>query len=118
MEDIYNKFKSRLCCHLNYLVSKNKIKTYAQVAEHCEIPSPRKIRKLNELILDITKEDIKDKKPLRSSLIVSKIEIINGVRVPNEDFFKLLKDQNIYHGKTDVFSIVKYHKKLLNDLLI
>ena len=51
MEDIYNKFKSRLCCHLNYLVSKNKIKTYAQVAEHCEIPSPRKIRKLNELIL-------------------------------------------------------------------
>ena len=49
MEDIYKKFKTRLCSYLNYLVSIREIKTYAEVVEYCEIPSPRKIRKLNEL---------------------------------------------------------------------
>ena len=116
MEDIYKKFKTRLCSYLNYLVSIREIKTYAEVVEYCEIPSPRKIRKLNELLLEITREDIKEKKPLRSALIVSKIEIINGVRIPNEDFFKLLKYYNIYRGKYDKISIAKFHERLIQDL--
>ena len=113
MEDIYKKFKTRLCSYLNYLVSTKEIKTYAEVVEYCEIPSPRKIRKLNELLLEITREDIKEKKPLRSALIVSKIEIINGARIPNEDFFKLLKYYNIYRGKNDKISIAKFYERLI-----
>ena len=118
MEDIYKKFKTRICSHLNYLMSIREIETYAKVAEYCEIPSPRKIRKLNELLLEITREDIKEKKPLRSALIVSKIEIINGARIPNEDFFKLLKYHNIYRGKNDKISIAKFHERLIQDLFI
>ena len=118
MEDIYKKFKTRLCSFLNYLISIREIKTYAEVAEYCEIPSPRKIRKLNELLLEITREDIKEKKPLRSALIVSKIEIVNGERIPNEDFFKLLKYYNIYRGKYDKISIAKFHERLIQDLFI
>ncbi len=118
MEDIYKKFKTRLCSYLNYLVSIKEIKTYAEVAEYCEIPSPRKIRKLNKLLLEITREDIKEKRPLRSALIVSKIEIINGVRIPNEDFFKLLKYYNIYQGKNDKISITNFYKRLIKDLFI
>ena len=118
MEDIYKKFKTRLCSYLNYLVSIREIKTYAEVVEYCEIPSPRKIRKLNELLLEITREDIKEKKPLRSALIVSKIEIINGERIPNEDFFELLRFYKIYCGKNDKISIVNFHKKLIKDLFI
>ena len=118
MEEIYKKFKTRLCSYLNYLVSIREIKTYAEVVEYCEIPSPRKIRKLNELLLEITREDIKEKKPLRSALIVSKIEIINGARIPNEDFFKLLKYYNIYRGKNDKISIAKFYERLIQNLFI
>ena len=118
MEDIYKKFKTRLCSFLNYLMSIREIKTYAEVAEYCEIPSPRKIRKLNELLIEITREDIKEKKPLRSALIVSKIEIINGERIPNEDFFKLLRYYKIYIGENDKISIANFHKKLIKDLFI
>lgn len=118
MEDIYIKFKTRLCSHLNYLMSIREIKTYAEVAEYCEIPSPGKIRKLNELLLEITKEDIIEKKPLRTALIVSKIEVVNGVRIPNEDFFKLLKCYNIYRGKNDKISITNFHKRLIENLFI
>ena len=116
MEDIYKKFETRLCSYLNYLISIREIKTYAEVVEYCEIPSPRKIRKLNELLLKITEEDIKGKKPLRSALIVSKIEIINGARIPNEDFFRLLKYYSIYRGKNDKISIAKFHERLIQDL--
>ena len=118
MEDIYIKFKTRLCSHLNYLMSIREIETYAKVAEYCEIPSPRKIRKLNELLVEITKEDIKEKKPLRSALIVSRIEITNGEHIPNEDFFKLLKYYKIYCGKNDKVSVTNFHKKLIKDLFI
>ena len=118
MEDIYKKFKTRICSRLNYLMSIREIETYAKIAEYCGIPSPRKIRKLNELLLEITREDIKEKKPLRSALIVSKIEIVNGERIPNEDFFKLLKYYKIYRGKSDKVSIANFHKKLIKDLFI
>ena len=118
MEDIYKKFKTRLCSYLNYLMSKREVKTYAEVAEYCEITSPLKIRKLNELLLEITREDFEEKKPLRSALIVSKIEIINGERIPNEDFFKLLRYYKIYIGENDKISIANFHKKLIKELFI
>ena len=117
MEENYINFKTRICCHLNYLVSINKVKTYGQVVEHCEIPSPRKIRKLNAYLIEITKEDIKNKRPLRAALVVSKIANSNYPRLPNEEFFNLLKKHKIYDGKNEVSSYYKFHKDLLKSLL-
>ena len=117
MEEKYINFKTRICCHLNYLVSINKVKTYGEVVEHCGIPSPRKIRKLNAFLIDITEEDIKNERPLRAALVVSKITNLNCPRLPNEEFFDLLKKHKIYDGKNEVTSYSKFHKELLKDLI-
>jgi len=117
MEENYINFKTRICCHLNYLVSINKVKTYGEVAEHCEIPSPMKIRKLNRFLIDITEDDIKSKKPLRAALVVSKIANLNYPRLPNEEFFNLLKKHKIYNGISEVSSYVKFHQELLKSLI-
>ena len=117
MEENYISLKTRICCHLNYLVSINRVKTYGEVVEHCEIPSPRKIRKLNAYLIEITKEDIKNKRPLRAALVVSKIANSNYPRLPNEEFFNLLKKHKIYDGKDEVSSYSKFHKELLKSLL-
>ena len=117
MEENYINFKTRICCHLNYLVSINKVKTYGEVVEHCEIPSPRKIRKLNNFLIDITEEDIKNKKPLRAAIVVSKITNLNCPRLPNEEFFDLLKKHKIYDGKNEVTSYSKFHNELLKNLI-
>ena len=117
MEDININLKTRICCYLNYLVSINETRTYGEVADHCDIPSPRKIRKLNDLLLNITEDDIKNKKPLRTALVVSKIIKFNNLNLPNEDFFILLKDYEIYNGKYDIISFYNFHKALLLKLL-
>ena len=118
MEENYISFKTRICCHLNYLVSIKRVKTYGEVVTHCEIPSPRKIRKLNAYLIDITEEDIKNERPLRAALVVSKIANLNYPRLPNEEFFNLLKKHKIYDGKNEVSSYLKFHKELLKSLLI
>ena len=117
MEENFINFKTRICCHLNYLVSINRVKTYGEVVEHCGIPSPRKIRKLNAYLIEITKEDIKNKRPLRAALVVSKIANSNYPRLPNEEFFNLLKKHKIYDGKEEVSSYLEFHKELLKSLL-
>ena len=48
MYDLPENLKTRLCCHLNYLVSIKSTSAYGKVADYCEIPPPRKIRKLLE----------------------------------------------------------------------
>ena len=87
MYDLPENLKTRLCCHLNYLVSIKSTSTYGKVADYCEIPPPRKIRKLNELLLSITKDDIINNKPLRAAVVVSKVEKRSNIAIPFEDFF-------------------------------
>jgi len=116
MQDLPENLKTRLCCHLNYLVSIKSTSTYGKVADYCEIPSPRKIRKLNELLLSITQDDIINNKPLRAAVVVSKIEKYSNSALPFEDFFDLVSSNKLYAGKKIKYSKIKFHKDILDNL--
>ena len=116
MQDLPENLKTRLCCHLNYLVSIKSTSTYGKVADYCEIPSPRKIRKLNELLLSITQDDIINNKPLRAAVVVSKVEKHQNTALPFDDFFDLVSANKLYTGKKNKNSNIEFHKDILNSL--
>ena len=100
MEENYISFKTRICCHLNYLVSIKSTSTYGKVADYCEIPSPRKIRKLNELLLSITQDDIINNKPLRAAVVVSKVVNYSNTSLPFDDWEGIsLHPAHAWHGR-------------------
>ena len=110
MYDLPENLKTRLCCHLNYLVSIKSTSTYGKVADYCEIPSPRKIRKLNELLLSITQEDITNNKPLRAAVVISKVEKYTNTALPFDDFFDLVSANKLYTDKKIKTQILSYIK--------
>ena len=116
MQDLPENLKTRLCCHLNYLVSIKSTSTYGKVADYCEIPSPRKIRKLNELLLSITQEDIINHKPLRAAVVVSKVEKYTNTALPFDDFFDLVATNKLYTVKKNKNSNIKFHREILDNL--
>ena len=116
MYDLPENLKTRLCCHLNYLVSIKSTSTYGKVADYCEIPPPRKIRKLNELLLSITQEDIINNKPLRAAVVVSKVEKFNNIVLPFDEFFDLVFANKLYNGYKNKNSKIKFYKDLLDNL--
>ena len=116
MQDLPENLKTRLCCHLNYLVSIKSTSTYGKVADYCEIPSPRKIRKLNELLLSITQDDIINNKPLRAAVVVSKVEKYQNTALPFDDYFDLVSANKLYTGKKNKNSNIEFHKDILNSL--
>ena len=116
IQDLPENIKTRLCCHLNYLVSIKSTSTYGKVADHCEIPPPRKIRKLNELLLSITKDDIINNKPLRAAVVVSKVEKHSNIAIPFEDFFDLVYANMLCNKKNNKNSNIKFHKDILENL--
>ena len=78
MEDISINFETRVSSYLNFLISVKETRTYSEIADKCGIKPPGKIRKINRILLKITENDIIDKKPIRSAVIVSKINKMNG----------------------------------------
>ena len=75
MEDISINFETRVSSYLNYLISVKETRTYSEIADKCDIKPPGKIRKISRILLKITENDIIDKKPIRSAVIVSKINL-------------------------------------------
>jgi len=116
MQYLPENLKTRLCCHLNYLVSIKSTSTYGKVADYCEIPSPRKIRKLNELLLSITQEDIINNRPLRAAVVVSKVEKYSNITLPFDDFFDLVSANKLYTDKKNKNSNIELHKDILHNL--
>ena len=80
------------------------------------IKPPGKIRKISRILLKITENDIIDKKPIRSAVIVSKINKMNGNNIPHEDFFLFLSKNKIYNGEKNIKSYTQFHKKLIKEL--
>ena len=116
MEDISINLETRVSSYLNFLISIKETRTYSEIANQCEIQSPGKIRKISQILLKITENDIINKKPIRSAVIVSKINQINGIKIPHEDFFLILSKNKIYNGENNIKSYTKFHKKLINEL--
>ena len=116
MEDISINLETRISSYLNYLISVKETRTYAELADNCEIPPPGKIRKIINILLKITENDIINKKPIRSAVIVSKINKINGNNIPHEEFFLILSKYKIYNGQNNLKSYSQFHKKLINEL--
>ena len=102
MEDISINFETRVSSYLNFLISVKETRTYSEIADKCDIKPPGKIRKINWILLKITKNDIIDKKPIRSAVIVSKINKMNGNNIPHEDFFLFLS-KNVFLTKKNFF---------------
>ena len=116
MEDISINFETRVSSYLNFLISVKETRTYSEIADKCDIKPPGKIRKINRILLKITENDIIDKKPIRSAVIVSKINKMNGNNIPHEDFFLFLSKNKIYNGEKNIKSYTQFHKKLIREL--
>lgn len=116
MEDISINFETRVSSYLNFLISVKETRTYSEIADKCHIKPPGKIRKISRILLKITENDIIDKKPIRSAVIVSKINKMNGNNIPHEDFFLFLHKNKIYNGEKNIKSYTQFHKKLIREL--
>ena len=116
MEDISINFETRVSSYLNFLISVKETRTYLEIADKCDIKPPGKIRKISRILLKITEKDIIDKKLIRSAVIVSKINKMNGNNIPNEDFFLFLSKHKIYNGEKNIKSYTQFHKKLIGKL--
>ena len=116
MEDISINFETRVSSYLNYLISVKETRTYLEIADKCDIKPPGKIRKISRILLNITENDIIDNKPIRSAVIVSKINKMNGNNIPHEDFFLFLSKNKIYNGEKNIKSYTQFHKKLIKEL--
>ena len=108
MEDISINFETRVSSYLNFLISVNETRTYSEIADKCDIKPPEKIRKISRILLKIAENDIIDKKPIRSAVIVSKINKMNGHNIPHEDFFLFLSKNKIYNGEKNIKSYEPY----------
>ena len=62
------------------------------------------------------KRAIIDKKPIRSAVIVSKINKMNGNNIPHEEFFLFLSKNKIYNGEKNIKSYTQFHRKLIKEL--
>ncbi len=116
MEDISINFETRVSSYLNFLISVKETRTYSEIADKCDIKSPGKIRKISRILLKITKNDIVDDKPIRTAVIISKINKMNGHNIPHEDFFLFLSQNKIYNGEKNIKSYTQFHKKLIREL--
>ena len=116
MEDISINFETRVSSYLNFLISVKETRTYSEIADKCDIKPPGKIRKISRILLKITKNDIIDDKPIRTAVIVSKINKMNGNDIPHEDFFLFLSKHKIYNGEKNIKSYTQFHKKLIREL--
>ena len=88
-----------------------------------QIVHPHHVKKINDekaffdkLEKLITENDMIDKKPIRSAVIVSKINKMNGNNIPHEDFFLFLSKNKIYNGEKNIKSYTQFHKKLIREL--
>ena len=116
MEDISINFETRVSSYLNFLISVKETRTYSEIADKCDIKPPGKIRKISRILLKITENDIIDKKPIRSAVIVSKINKMDGNNIPHEDFFLLLFKNKMYNGEKNIKSYTQFHTKLIREL--
>ena len=116
MEDLSINLETRVSSYLNFLIAVKQTRTYSEIADKCDIKPPGKIRKISRILLKITENDIVDKKPLRSAVIVSKINKMNGNNIPHEDFFLFLFKNKIYNGEKNIKSYTQFHEKLIKEL--
>ena len=116
MEDISINFETRVSSYLNFLISVKETLTYSEIADKCDIKPPGKIRKISRILLKITEKDIINNKPIRTAVILSKINKTNGYNIPHEDFFLFLSKNKIYNGEKNIKSYTQFHKKLIGKL--
>ena len=116
MPELTSNFQTRICGKLNYLIAVKKTCTYKEMVDFCNIPSPLSIRKLTDFLSLIMIEDINNKRPIRSALVVSKIPFGNNIYLPSVNFFETANEYGIYFGDPIGEEIIRFHSKLKKEL--
>tara|TARA_B100000965_G_C19238604_1_gene603317 strand:- start:169 stop:540 length:372 start_codon:yes stop_codon:yes gene_type:complete len=114
MHELPENIKTRIRSKLNYLASVKQTITYKEMVDECDIPQPFSIRKLTNFLSELMIEEIKLKLPIKSSLVVSKSNSINEIKIPSKEFFKLAKENGIYDGNIEGLQSLRFYKRILH----
>ena len=114
MHELPENIKTRIRSKLNYLASVKQTITYKEMVDEGDIPQPFSIRKLTNFLSELMIEEIKLKLPIKSSLVVSKTNSINEIKIPSKEFFKLAKENGIYDGDIEGSQSLKFYKRILH----
>ncbi len=117
MHELPENIKTRIRSKLNYLSSVKKTITYKEMVDQCDIPQPYSIRKLINFLAELMIEEINLGLPIRSSLVVSKSNSINQIKIPTKEFFEIAKEYGIYDGEIEGMESLEFYKKILNKVL-
>lgn len=84
MSDAHWPLKTEIL--LQSLSEKAQTITYEALAKQADIPPPHRIHKLTKFLEELIAQDLKDNKPVRAALVISKVRTI-----PAPGFFDCLR---------------------------